>query len=84
MLPVLNAWHNLLLSRPIAGKLIGDHDARRPALPLQQFTKQALGGALITPVLNQHIEDLAFMVDGAPPIHPLAGIHTAISSRCQR
>src|SRR4051812_26545578 len=31
VLPVLNAWHNLLPRRSIAGKLVGDHDARRPA-----------------------------------------------------
>ena len=66
MLPVLNAWHNLFLCRPIAGKLVGDHDARRPALPLQQLTEQALGGTLITPALNQHVEYHPGLVHGAP------------------
>src|SRR3954462_4869458 len=66
VLPVLNAWHNLLPRRSIAGKLVGDHDARRPALPLQQLAQQPLGGALITPALDQHIEYDAVLVDRAP------------------
>src|SRR3954454_632288 len=66
VLPVLNAWHNLLPRRSIAGKLVGDHDARRPALPLQQLAQQARGGALITPALDQHVEYDAVLVDRAP------------------
>jgi hypothetical protein len=30
-------------------------------------------GDLIAPSLNQHVEDLALVVDGTPQIHPLAG-----------
>src|SRR4051812_13800601 len=64
--PVLNAWHNLLPRRSIAGKLVGDHDARRPALPLQQLAQQSLGCALITPALDQYVEHDAVLVDRAP------------------
>src|SRR5215208_7856240 len=39
---VLDARHQLLLRRPVAGELVGDHDPRRPALPLQQLAQQAL------------------------------------------
>src|SRR5215213_3165436 len=66
VLPVLNAWHNLLPRRSIAGKLVGDHDARRPALPLQQLAQQPLGCALITPALDQYVEYDAVLVDRAP------------------
>src|SRR4051812_29264852 len=66
VLPVLDARHDLLLRRPIAGKLVGDHDARHPALPLQQLAQQALGGALITPALDQYVEHDAVLVDRAP------------------
>jgi hypothetical protein len=66
VLPVLNAWHNLLPRRSIAGKLVGDHDARRPALPLQQLAQQPLGCALITPALDQDVEHDAVLVDRAP------------------
>jgi hypothetical protein len=29
--------------------------------------------ALVSPTLNQHVEDLALVIDGRPEIHPLAG-----------
>jgi hypothetical protein len=28
---------------------------------------------VVAPALNQHVKDLALVVDGAPQIHPLAG-----------
>src|SRR5918997_3935580 len=70
---MLDARHNLPLCRTVARQLIGDHDARRPALPLQQLAQQALGGALITPALDQHVEDDAVLVDRAPQPVLLAG-----------
>src|SRR4051812_13310481 len=63
---MLDAWHDLPLCRTVARQLVGDHDARRPALPLQQLAQQALGGALITPALDQHVEYDAVLVDRAP------------------
>jgi hypothetical protein len=29
--------------------------------------------ALVAAALNQHVENLALVIDGAPEIHPLAG-----------
>jgi hypothetical protein len=29
--------------------------------------------ALVSPTLNQHVEDLALVIDGLSEIHPLAG-----------
>src|SRR5215212_2744764 len=73
MLPMLDARHDLPLCRTVAGQLISDHDARRPALPLQQLSQQALGGALITPALDQHVEYDAVLIDRAPQPVLLAG-----------
>src|SRR4051794_36396306 len=73
MLPMLDARHDLPLCRTIAGQLISDHDARRPALPLQQLAEQALGGALIAPALDQHVEYDAVLIDRAPEPVLLAG-----------
>src|SRR5262249_43801255 len=39
VLTMLNARHNLSLRRTIAGKLVGDHNAGRPHLLLQQLAK---------------------------------------------
>src|SRR4051812_6252536 len=36
---MLDTGHQLLLRRAVAAKLIGNHDARRPALPLQQLAE---------------------------------------------
>ena len=73
VLPVLDAGRDLLLRGPIAGQLVGDHDARRPALPLQQLAQQALGGALIAPALDQHVEHDAVLVHRTPQPVLLAG-----------
>jgi len=35
---------------------------RRPSLIVEQV-----------PALNQHVEDLALVIDGAPKVHPLPG-----------
>ena len=66
VLPVLNAGRDLLLRGPIAGQLVRDHNARRPALPLQQLAQEPFGGALIAPALDQHVEYDAVLVHRAP------------------
>src|SRR3954464_13537296 len=66
MLPMLNAWHDLPLCRTIAGKLVGDHDARRPALLFQQLPEQAFGGPFVPPALHQDVEHDAVLVHRAP------------------
>src|SRR3954452_19143359 len=66
MLPMLDARHDLPLCRTVTTELVGDHDARRPALPLQQLAQQALGGPFVPPALDQHVEHDAVLVDRAP------------------
>src|SRR6267143_3221336 len=39
---MLNAGHDLAFGRAIAGQLVGDHDAGRSHLPLQQLTGAAM------------------------------------------
>src|SRR4051795_12544216 len=51
---MLDARHDLPLCRTVAGKLVGDHDARRPALLLQQLAEQAVGGPFVPPALHQN------------------------------
>src|SRR3954465_5778081 len=70
---MLDARHDLPLCRTVAGQLISDHDARRPAPALQQLAEQAFGGALITPALHQHVEYDAVLVHCAPQPVLLAG-----------
>src|SRR5437660_2299822 len=56
----------------VGAQLLGGHLLRREAVLSQQLAHQ-LEGAAVSPALKQHVEDLAFMVDRAPEIHPLAG-----------
>src|SRR5215208_7121241 len=79
---MLAARHDLPLCRTVARQLISDHDARRPALALQQLAEQALGGALITPALDQHIEHDAVLIDRTPEPVLLAGDLPTTSSKC--
>ena len=41
------------------------------ALLFEQLTHQPQCRPSVAPTLNQHVEDLAFVVDGTPQIHPL-------------
>ena len=66
VLPVLDPGHDLPLRRSVARQLVGDHDARRPALPPQQLSEQALGGPLVAPALHQDVEHRAVLVHRAP------------------
>src|SRR3954470_14532558 len=70
---MLDARHDFPLCRTVARQLVGDHDARRPALPLQQLAQQALGGALITPALHQDVEHEAVLIHRTPYPVLLAG-----------
>src|SRR3954465_14714519 len=72
VLSVLDAGRDLLLRGPIAGKLIGDHDARRPALPLQQLAQEPFGGPFVPPALHQDVEHDALLVHRAP--HPVGEV----------
>src|SRR5258708_18422982 len=54
-------------------QLVGGHPLRREAAFSQQLAHQLDGRAAVSPALKQHVEDLAFMVDRAPEIHPPSG-----------
>jgi hypothetical protein len=73
MLPVLDAGHDLTLGRGVAAQLVGDQHPRCPPLLLQQFAEQALGGFLVTPTLDEDVENEALLVDRAPEPVLLAG-----------
>src|SRR5215831_15006181 len=57
----------------VRAQLIGDQQFGREALLLEQLAHQPQRRPTVAPTLNQHVEDLAFMVDGSPQKHPLAG-----------
>jgi hypothetical protein len=72
VLAMLDARHDLLLRRAVGAQLVGHHDARRPALLLQELAQQPLGRLLVAPALDQGIEHEAVLVDRAPQVVLLA------------
>ena len=61
----------VLLGRAVRPQLVGDHDARCPALLFEQLAQQALGRLLVAPALDQNIEHIARLVDRPPlPVLP--------------
>ena len=64
-------------SRPtgsvIAPQLVGDQQFGSEVLLLEQLAHQSQRRPSVAPTLNQHVEDLALVIDGTPQIHLLAG-----------
>jgi hypothetical protein len=56
----------------VRAQLVGGHRLWREALFSQQLAHELDGGTAVSTALKQHVEDLAFMIDRAPEIHPLA------------
>src|SRR5205823_12527006 len=54
-------------------QLVGDQQFRREALLLEQLAHQPQRRPAIAPALDQHLQHLALVIDGAPEVHPLAG-----------
>jgi hypothetical protein len=50
---------------------VSDDCLRMDALVLQKLPEQSQCCLLVPPLLHQHIEDFAFVIDGTPEIHPL-------------
>src|SRR5215207_9871477 len=66
MSSMLDRVHHLTLRGTVAGQLVRDHDTRHAGLPLQQLAKQALGGLLVAPALDENVEHDPILVDGPP------------------
>jgi hypothetical protein len=81
---VLDTGHQLPPRRAAARKLAGDHDARRPASPLQQLAQRTPGRALVAPALDRHAEHHLGPVDRAPeqgPPHQGSGLNAKSPDR---
>ena len=52
--------------RAVRAELVGDQQLRREALFPEQLAHQPDRRALVAPPLNQHVEDFALVIDGAP------------------
>ncbi len=59
-------------SRSVGAELVGRQQFRRKALFLEELAHQSECSPLVAPALNQHVENLALVIDGAPQVHPFA------------
>src|SRR6516165_7134480 len=59
--------------RSVRAQLVGDQQFAYETLLLEQLTHQPQRRPGIASALNQHVEDLAFVVHGTPQIHWLSG-----------
>ena len=69
---VMTAETEMLEGRGVGSRLVGDDQRRLEAVALQQLAHQLHGRVPVAPALDQHVEDLAFVVDGSPEVHLLA------------
>src|SRR5258707_1969197 len=63
----------MLEGRAVGAQLVGRHPLRREALLAEQLAHELDGRRPVSAALDQDLEDLAFMVDGTPQVHMLAG-----------
>src|SRR5271155_5500466 len=66
MLPMLDPGHDLPLGSGVALQLVSDEHTRCAPLLLEELAEQAFGGLLVTPALDENIENEAVLVDGTP------------------
>src|SRR5260221_5903527 len=57
----------------VRAQLVGRPPLWCEALFAQQLAHQIYGRAAVSAALKQHVEDLAFVIDRAPEVHPFAG-----------
>jgi hypothetical protein len=68
--PMVDAGKAKVTKNGIVGAIpVSDDRRRHESLVLQQLAHQAQGCILVAPGLNEYVEDLAFIIDGAPQIH---------------
>ena len=59
--------------RAVGAQLVRYQQFRHKALLSEQLAHQPQRRPAVAATLDQHVEDLAFVVDGTPEVHPLAG-----------
>ena len=63
---MLDPGHDLPLGRGVALQLVSDKHTRCATVLLEELAEQAFGGLLVTPALDENIENEPVLVDGTP------------------
>ena len=64
--------HNVVVRCRVASELVGHEPRWLAALAFEKLAKELLRGTPIAPRLNQDVDEIAILVDGAPEILALA------------
>ena len=64
--------HDRSVRSRVAAQLVGDQPPRLTLLALQQLAEKTCGSPTVTTRLDEEIEDVALLIDGAPEIVPLS------------
>ena len=62
--------HDRSVRSPVAAQLVGDQSHGLTLLALQQLAKKACGSPAVAMRLDEDIDDVAILIDGAPEIVP--------------
>ena len=62
---MLDARHQFGLGGRVGPQLVGDHNPWGGTLTLEQFAHQPEGGSLVSPALQQGVEDVTVGIDSA-------------------
>ena len=57
---------------PIASEFVGDQPSRFAPLPLQQLPEESLGSSGVSSTLDQDVDHVAVLINGAPQVVSLA------------
>ena len=68
VLPMLHARQYFPLGRAIAFELVGDDHPRNIPAALEQLTEEFLGGVLVPPTLDQHIQHITVLIHLPPQV----------------
>ncbi len=63
---MLSVWQHSTNRRRVTGEFVGDHHAGIITDAVNNLTKEAFGRQLITPQLDQDVQDDAILIDGTP------------------
>ena len=65
---MLDRGQRLAVSDAVAGQLVGNDHPRHILQALEQLTEESFDGIAVSARLNQHIEQVAVLVDRAPQV----------------
>jgi hypothetical protein len=68
VLPMFDAWYDVLVRCLIAAELVRDEHTRHVLAAFEQLAKELLGGSFVAAALHQDVQHIPVLVDRAPEV----------------